>query len=59
MRAQVKKLDWYRDGYSITCNKKEQLSDRLDKVLTIFSRYKFGKFLDIGCGDGKFSLFPR
>lgn len=59
MRPRVKKTDWYHDGCSRTCNRKEQLSDRLDKVLTIFSRYKFSRILDIGCGDGKFSLFPK
>jgi len=39
--------------------KKEELSDRLDKVLKIFANYNFRRILDIGCGDGNFSLLLK
>lgn len=55
----MKKADWYREGYSRMLGKKEELSDRLNKVLTIFGHYKFHRILDIGCGDGKFSLLLK
>ena len=32
------------------------LNDRLKKVIRLFSAYSFGRILDIGCGDGEFSM---
>ncbi|MEM2293782.1 MAG: class I SAM-dependent methyltransferase [Nitrososphaerota archaeon] len=34
----------------------EQLEDRHRKVLEIFSKYRFERILDVGCGDGNFSM---
>jgi methionine biosynthesis protein MetW len=39
--------------------KKEELSDRLNKVLEIFANHNFCRILDIGCGDGNFSLLLK
>jgi len=39
----------------ITSKEYSELEDRYRKVLTIFSKYKFERVLDIGCGDGNFS----
>jgi len=36
----------------ITPKDYEELEDRHKKVLEIFSRYKFGRILDVGCEDG-------
>jgi len=33
-----------------------QLEDRHRKVLEIFSKYRFERILDVGCGDGNFSM---
>jgi len=40
----------------ITPKDYEELEDRHKKVLNIFSRYKFERILDVGCGDGNFSM---
>ena len=55
----MKKADFYMNGYSRMPNNREELCDRLNKVLTIFGHYKFHRILDIGCGDGKFSLLLK
>ena len=34
----------------------DELEDRHKKVLEIFSKYKFDRILDVGCGDGNFSV---
>ena len=34
----------------------EQLEDRHRKTLEIFSKYRFERILDVGCGDGNFSM---
>ena len=34
----------------------EKLEDRHKKVLEIFSKYEFERILDVGCGDGNFSI---
>lgn len=31
-------------------------STRIKKVVEIFSKYKFERILDVGCGDGSLSL---
>ena len=33
-----------------------ELEDRHRKVLEIFSKYEFERILDVGCGDGNFSM---
>mgnify|MGYP000008674665 CR=1 FL=1 len=43
----------------ITPKDYEELEDRHKKVLDIFSRYKFEKILDVGCGDGNFSVLLK
>ena len=55
----MKKAEWYRDWYSRMLGKKEELSDRLNKVLRIFADHNFCRILGIGCGDGNFSLLLR
>ena len=40
----------------ITPKDYEKLEDRHKKVLDIFSRYKFERILDVGCGDGNFAM---
>jgi len=35
------------------------LSDRLEKVLSVFRGHHFNRMLDIGCGDGSFSLLLK
>jgi methionine biosynthesis protein MetW len=32
------------------------LANRFSKVLEIFSKYRFDRILDVGCGDGNFSI---
>jgi ubiquinone/menaquinone biosynthesis C-methylase UbiE len=39
----------------ITPKEYEKLEDRHKKVLEMFSRHKFDRILDVGCGDGNFS----
>ena len=34
----------------------EHIEDRQKKVLEIFSRYTFNRILDVGCGDGSFTI---
>jgi ubiquinone/menaquinone biosynthesis C-methylase UbiE len=34
----------------------EGLEDRYRKVLEVFSKYEFERILDVGCGDGNFSM---
>ena len=34
----------------------DQLEDRQRKVLEIFSKYRFERILDVGCGDGNFTV---
>ena len=34
----------------------EELEDRHRKVLEIFSKYEFERVLDVGCGDGNFTM---
>jgi len=40
----------------ITSEECKELGDRHRKVLEIFFEYKFNRILDIGCGDGKFTV---
>ena len=40
----------------ITPKDYEELEDRHKKVLDIFSRCRFERILDVGCGDGNFSM---
>lgn len=50
----------YADKYAaITPKDYKQLEDRLKKVLQIFSNHEFDKILDVGCGDGNFSVLLR
>jgi len=43
----------------ITPKDYEELEDWHKKVLEIFSRYKFERILDVGCGDGNFSVLLK
>ena len=43
----------------ITPKDYEELEDRHKKVLDIFSRYRFERILDVGCGDGNFSVLLK
>lgn len=43
----------------ITPKDYEELEDRHKKVLDILSRYKFERILDVGCGDGNFSVLLK
>jgi SAM-dependent methyltransferase len=42
-----------------TPNKSDPLEDRHNKVIEIFCKYKFEKILDVGCGDGNFSIMIK
>jgi len=37
----------------------EELTDRHRKVLEFFSEYMFQRTLDVGCGDGNFSILLK
>ena len=43
----------------ITPKDYEELEDRHKKVLDIFSRYRFERILDVGCGNGNFSILLK
>ena len=43
----------------ITPKEYKQLEDRHKKVLKIFSKHKLEKILDVGCGDGNFSILLK
>jgi len=43
----------------VTPRQYEQLEDRHIKALKIFSKYRFEKILDVGCGDGNFSILLK
>ncbi len=45
--------------YEPTPNELDKLDYRGKKVINIFSRYKFLRILDIGCGDGNFSVLLK
>lgn len=50
----------YCDKYGETTPKDyEKLTDRHIKVLKIFSKYRFNRILDVGCGDGNFSVLLK
>lgn len=52
----MKKKEKYTDKFvGITPKEYKELGDRHKKVLEIFSRHKFDKILDVGCGDGNFT----
>lgn len=53
MRAKKKFAEKF---VGITPKEYDELEDRYKKVLEIFSKYKFERILDIGCGDGNFSI---
>ena len=55
----MKKADRYRERYGKTPARREGLPDRLNKVLQIFANHNFHRILDIGCGDGNFSLLLK
>jgi methionine biosynthesis protein MetW len=47
----------YADRFvGITPREYGELEDRHKKVLEIFSKYEFERILDVGCGDGNFSM---
>ncbi|MBN1761692.1 MAG: methyltransferase domain-containing protein [Methanomicrobia archaeon] len=47
----------YADRFvGTTPSDEKQLEDRQQKVLALFGRYKFERILDVGCGDGNFSV---
>ena len=43
----------------ITPKEDEQIQDRHKKVLENFSKYRFERVLDVGCGDGNFSILLK
>jgi len=46
----------YAEGFvGYTPKSYEQFEDRHRKILKIFSKYKFNRILDVGCGDGNFT----
>ena len=50
----------YADRFvGITPKKDKELTNRHWKVLELFSEYRFNRILDIGCGDGNFSIFLK
>jgi len=53
MKAKKDWVDWF---VGLTPEDHERLGDRHKKILRIFSKYKFEKILDVGCGDGNFSV---
>jgi methionine biosynthesis protein MetW len=53
------KKKYAEEFVGITSKEQQQLEDRHKKVLEIFSRYKFERILDMGCGDGNFSLLLK
>jgi ubiquinone/menaquinone biosynthesis C-methylase UbiE len=40
----------------ITSEEYEELGDRHRKVLEIFFEHRFDRILDVGCGDGRFTV---
>lgn len=50
------KRKYAEEFYGITPSKYSQLEDRHRKVLDVLSRYKLNRLLDIGCGDGNFTV---
>lgn len=50
----------YTEKYcGITSKDFERLEDRYKKTLEIFSKHKFERILDAGCGDGNFSVLLK
>ena len=50
----------YNDKYyEPTPEKEGDLLHRPKKVIEIFAKYKFGRILDVGCGDGNFSVLLK
>jgi methionine biosynthesis protein MetW len=59
-RRKVKAKSKHTDRFvGIIPRKADELKDRYRKVLKIFSRYKFDRILDVGCGDGNFSVLLK
>jgi len=50
---------YHKKYYGITTKNLHELSDGHRKVLNIFSKCKFEKILDVGCGDGNFSVLLK
>lgn len=50
----------YKDRFAgITPKYHNELTDRHWKVLKLFSEHRFNRILDVGCGDGNFSLLLK
>lgn len=50
----------YTDRFAgITLKRHRELTDRHRKVLELFSGYRFQRILDVGCGDGNFSILLK
>jgi methionine biosynthesis protein MetW len=50
----------YADRYvGKTPKEYRELEDKYRKVLEIFSKYEFERILDVGCGDGNFSVLLK
>ena len=50
---------YHKKYYGITTKNIHELSDGHRKVLNIFSKCEFEKILDVGCGDGNFSVLLK
>ncbi|MBT9150492.1 MAG: putative S-adenosylmethionine-dependent methyltransferase [candidate division WS2 bacterium] len=53
------KKKYAEEFIGITPKEYEELEDRHKKVLTIFSKHRFDRILDVGCGDGNFSIMLK
>lgn len=51
--------DYSDDLMGTTPKKSDELTDRHRKILEIFSKYVFERILDVGCGDGNFSMLLK
>lgn len=54
----MRKREYYTKAY-LTESGADRLTPRLGKVLQLFSQHKPNRVLDIGCGDGRFSLLLK
>lgn len=58
MKVKAKK-EFTEKYYGVTSKEYDRLEHRQKKVLEIFSNYNFNRILDVGCGDGNYSLLLK